>query len=779
MTHFRLIPVFALTVFAVFPLRAFNVLDFGAVGDGKTDDTAAIQKALNHISFRIKLKRFQTEDGWKKGHPETFVDELVFPDGIYRISRTLYVKGSIVMRGKGKTVIQMTDPKQDIIYLDYYRRAVFRNIELRGGKRQIVSWSRNWNASSVFVEDCVFRDSADSALHNRSRRFKPANPKAKVELVPPYDVVMGNEVPKLTPRDVLGPDTMPYYSSNIIYVCNSRFLNCIRAFELDNDGTLIDQCHIVANPETEGPIILEGVGLAPNQLLIQRTLFEAPATKKTQYWIRHEGFFISCRDCEFRSEKPMLLLDQDTPKIKSPAYSGVVSITRCKFNSARNPFNAIVRHHRAPNIFTFIGNMGKEQTDLAQWLFKPTKKYLDNDTFPGKHRGLFWDLSCKYQLLIAGNKGINVNVPDGLKPFMKEVPPEVGQAPRRSTTPKPEFKGVIFAKDFGVKADGISDDSEAFRRALAAAAKKRCEVVLPAGYILLKSTVTLPPYTSLRGEGMPVIQGEKRDAYDLFNIPEAGDIRFDSLIMRNGKRFINGSLTGKSRLFRLTNCVFYDSGPVSVLLKNKGGKKNRCEFIMTGSLWNGSGSIDSEAEFNEVNLCWLSNNYWMDDEGMFKLRGGELVMNMGFTVPYITKNQRRRNTVTGEEKIWKKGTDPRWIDNYGGNIQLYDCRGGGEAGGYCMIRQCAPGGTVLMEGGYDYFYNKETTHCLFYAASAPDRAVFAGVGGYPISKIAGVEIQVWNKAPGVPDFPVQVIGVMTTQPRNKENHTAFPTRKTK
>ena len=102
---------------------------------------------------------------------------------------------------------------------------------------------------------------------------------------------------------------------------------------------------------------------------------------------------------------------------------------------------------------------------------------------------------------------------------------------------------------------------------------------------------------------------------------------------------------------------------------------------MTGSLWNGSGSIDTEAEFNEVNLSWLSNNFWMDDEGMVKLRGGELVMNMGFTCPYVSKNQKRRNTVTGEEKIWDKGTDPRWIDNYGGTLRIYDCRGGGEAGG--------------------------------------------------------------------------------------------------
>ena len=51
-----------------------NVKDFGAVGDGATDDTAAVQKAINNIG----------------GGPGI----LVFPRGTYRITKTLHSSGS-------------------------------------------------------------------------------------------------------------------------------------------------------------------------------------------------------------------------------------------------------------------------------------------------------------------------------------------------------------------------------------------------------------------------------------------------------------------------------------------------------------------------------------------------------------------------------------------------------------------------------------------------------------------------------------------------------------
>ncbi|HYR58746.1 MAG TPA: glycosyl hydrolase family 28-related protein, partial [Chthoniobacteraceae bacterium] len=67
----KTILVAALTLIAAFAARAETktVRDFGAVGDGKADDTAAIQKAV-----------------------DSGIGGIVFPKGSYRISATITIE---------------------------------------------------------------------------------------------------------------------------------------------------------------------------------------------------------------------------------------------------------------------------------------------------------------------------------------------------------------------------------------------------------------------------------------------------------------------------------------------------------------------------------------------------------------------------------------------------------------------------------------------------------------------------------------------------------------
>ena len=60
---------------------AVNVKDFGAVGDGVTDDTAAIQAAIDYSRL--------SSNG-----------TVIVPDGTYLISQTIIVK-SVIMIGLG------------------------------------------------------------------------------------------------------------------------------------------------------------------------------------------------------------------------------------------------------------------------------------------------------------------------------------------------------------------------------------------------------------------------------------------------------------------------------------------------------------------------------------------------------------------------------------------------------------------------------------------------------------------------------------------------------
>ena len=66
---------------------ALNLRDFGAKGDGVTDDTAAITRALNYTSSTYKV--------------------IEFPEGTYLISDTIYIPPFTEIRGVGlKTIIQ-------------------------------------------------------------------------------------------------------------------------------------------------------------------------------------------------------------------------------------------------------------------------------------------------------------------------------------------------------------------------------------------------------------------------------------------------------------------------------------------------------------------------------------------------------------------------------------------------------------------------------------------------------------------------------------------------
>jgi len=70
-------------------------------------------------------------------------------------------------------------------------------------------------------------------------------------------------------------------------------------------------------------------------------------------------------------------------------------------------------------------------------------------------------------------------------------------------TIQPQVKKPTYyeAKDFGVKANGFTDDTEALRKALATAAKTGGTVVLQPGIVAISQTIELPAGVSIRGAG--------------------------------------------------------------------------------------------------------------------------------------------------------------------------------------------------------------------------------------------------------------------------------------
>jgi hypothetical protein len=72
-----------------------SVKDFGATGNGSTDDTAAIQAAINYV------ESFYIPETYGSSSPGPGVTELFFPFGLYKITAALTVTRSMSFRGEG------------------------------------------------------------------------------------------------------------------------------------------------------------------------------------------------------------------------------------------------------------------------------------------------------------------------------------------------------------------------------------------------------------------------------------------------------------------------------------------------------------------------------------------------------------------------------------------------------------------------------------------------------------------------------------------------------
>jgi hypothetical protein len=134
--------------------QSVNVKDFGAKGDGQTDDTHAIHAAiaaLRSIGAPYPGTAYYSES-----------QELYFPPGKYQISEALVV-GSGRFRGDG-AVIEQTDAAKDILTTTWAWRMTVSGFTFLGGRNQLVLHNPNLDTGQITVEQCRFYGAKGVAL---------------------------------------------------------------------------------------------------------------------------------------------------------------------------------------------------------------------------------------------------------------------------------------------------------------------------------------------------------------------------------------------------------------------------------------------------------------------------------------------------------------------------------------------------------------------------------------------------------------------------------------
>ncbi|UZR97139.1 glycosyl hydrolase family 28-related protein [Chondrinema litorale] len=109
-----------------------NVKDFGAVGDGQTDDTKAFKNALNSIGFG---------------------GQVCVPSGTYLISSTLSLKSNTTLSGEGFSSLIKRTRETSIFVSDSVSNVIVENLAIDFNGLEIPE-----NANRLFANAIAFRE---------------------------------------------------------------------------------------------------------------------------------------------------------------------------------------------------------------------------------------------------------------------------------------------------------------------------------------------------------------------------------------------------------------------------------------------------------------------------------------------------------------------------------------------------------------------------------------------------------------------------------------------
>ena len=245
---FVLLSAFANAESAKAGMGWLNVRDFGAKGDGSTDDTEAIQKAFNAIT------------GFNEKYPGTAyytaLTPVVFPSGKYMISDTIHIPNNIVVRGEGAAIHQ-TNPEKDIFEYANAWRMTFDGLTFLGGRHHLKLTNPNLDTGMIIIENCKFYDSAEASL-------------------------------------------FIHIQSTVVNIRDCIWLQCMQVLVFENgDQAIMRDCWITSHPAMKDKAVIEHKA---GRLTIEN-LCGVPLVNGTdQRWIDNKSQWLSLVRCRFGGE---------------------------------------------------------------------------------------------------------------------------------------------------------------------------------------------------------------------------------------------------------------------------------------------------------------------------------------------------------------------------------------------------------------------------------------------------------------------------------------------
>lgn len=165
---------------------AFNVRKYGAVGDGVTDDTAAIQRCIDDATnATLSIVRYTPA----VGVPAVVSSraEVYVPRGHYLLTETLVLHSFNThadsyymppnLRGEARAILHMNNTGSDIVFGSQLFRWQVSGLTFLGGRNHLHIGNNNTDQGQILVSDCSFDFAASAAIRllEPSRELQPAS----------------------------------------------------------------------------------------------------------------------------------------------------------------------------------------------------------------------------------------------------------------------------------------------------------------------------------------------------------------------------------------------------------------------------------------------------------------------------------------------------------------------------------------------------------------------------------------------------------------------------
>ena len=273
--------------------REFNVRDYGAKGDGKTDDTAAIQAAADAAV--------------KAGNSQFDHRSIYFPPGRYKLNGTITL-ANISLRGEDAELIQTDKTAVTFNYSDFWSVRV-TGLTFNGGKGHVSAVNDNLDKSLFFVDHCRFFHCSGKALETRHGA-----------------------------------------QSCLFTVRNCEFIRCICSIDSDSDVTAIRDTWIMNDEKMfNSAVIVNRHGV----MTVDNLLGVPLCNGANQRWIDNYGSLVA-NGCRFGAEGGGFTAVYNFRKYsKLPSLPNSVIIRDCEVSAhTSNLRNCLVFCFEVPNLIS-------------------------------------------------------------------------------------------------------------------------------------------------------------------------------------------------------------------------------------------------------------------------------------------------------------------------------------------------------------------------------------------------------------------------------------------